>query len=234
MELVPTPGLPLVVVPIVAGSGSEVSHTASFIELHSQTKLDIKEKSVAALFVVVDPVLLTACPTSVATDTTPILAAVNHVLTTINAETVVHLKPTSPVRTSGLIDRCIRQFQDTQADSLTTDFVCKYLEYASSNNLRRQDCAGFFFDDGNVYVFSAEMIRGGGQFGKTIDRVTIDREQNIEMDDWFDLWIALKVMERREEPSTRPLQPHPCFLAFLLRRLPAIHLSSHALIVVSH
>ena len=65
MDLVPTAGLPLVVVPTVAGSGSEVSHTASFIDLKTQTKLGINGKNVAALCVVLDPVLLTACPASV-------------------------------------------------------------------------------------------------------------------------------------------------------------------------
>ena len=65
MDLVPTAGLPLVVAPTVAGSGSEVSHTASFIDLKTQTKLGINGKNVAALFVVLDPVLLTACPASV-------------------------------------------------------------------------------------------------------------------------------------------------------------------------
>ena len=65
MDLVPAPGLPLVVIPTVAGSGSEVSHTASFIDLKTQTKLGINGKNVAALFAVLDPVLLAACPASV-------------------------------------------------------------------------------------------------------------------------------------------------------------------------
>ena len=65
MNLVPAPGLPLVVIPTVAGSGSEVSSTASFIDPKTQTKLGINGRNVAALFAVLDPVLLTACPASV-------------------------------------------------------------------------------------------------------------------------------------------------------------------------
>ena len=41
------------------------------------------------------------------------------------------------------------------------------------------------------------MVRSGEQFGKNIERVILDREQNIEVDDWFDLWLADKVLERR-------------------------------------
>ncbi len=136
-------------------------------------------------------------PPQLATDTTPTLEVLRHVLHEITADTVVLLQPTSPIRSSGLIDRCIRQFQDKQADSLATGFVCKYQEYALGDNSRRQDRAGFFYDDGNIYVLRAAMLRGGELFGENIERVTIDREQNIEIDDLFDLWLAEKVLERR-------------------------------------
>ena len=87
-------------------------------------------------------------PPQLATDTTPTLHVLKHALNHVSADIVVLLQPTSPIRSSGLIDRCIRQFQDTQADSLATGFMCKYQEYALDNNLRRQDRAGFFYDDG--------------------------------------------------------------------------------------
>lgn len=136
-------------------------------------------------------------PPHLAADATPTIAVLQHILTVINADVIVILQPTSPIRSPGLIDRCIRQFRDAKADSLATGFICKYQEYALSKTMRRQDRAGFFYDDGNVYVLRAEMVRSGEQFGKNIERVNLDREQNIEVDDWFDLWLADKVLERR-------------------------------------
>ena len=136
-------------------------------------------------------------PPHLAADTTPTIAVLQHILAVINADVIVILQPTSPIRSPGLIDRCIRQFRDAKADSLATGFICKYQEYALSKKMRRQDRAGFFYDDGNVYVLRAEMVRSGEQFGKNIERVILDREQNIEVDDWFDLWLADKVLERR-------------------------------------
>ena len=136
-------------------------------------------------------------PPQLATDTTPTSHVLKHALDHVSADIVVLLQPTSPIRSSGLIDRCIRQFQDTQADSLATGFMCKYQEYALDNNLRRQDRAGFFYDDGNVYVLRASMVSAGEQFGEKIERVLLDREQNIEVDDFFELWLAEKVLERR-------------------------------------
>ena len=144
-------------------------------------------------------------PPQLATDTTPTLHVLKHALNHVSADIVVLLQPTSPIRSSGLIDRCIRQFQDTQADSLATGFMCKYQEYALDNNLRRQDRAGFFYDDGNVYVLRASMVSAGEQFGEKIERVLLDREQNIEVDDFFELWLAEKVLERRSAGNPSPI-----------------------------
>ena len=144
-------------------------------------------------------------PPQLATDTTPTLEVLQHVLSKITADIVVLLQPTSPIRSSGLIDRCIRQFQEKQADSLATGFMCKYQEYALDNNLRRQDRAGFFYDDGNIYVLRGAMVHAGEQFGENIERVTIDREQNIEVDDFFDLWLVEKVLERRSANQSGPI-----------------------------
>ena len=143
-------------------------------------------------------------PPQLATDTTPTLHVLKHALNHVSADIVVLLQPTSPIRSSGLIDRCIRQFQDTQADSLATGFMCKYQEYALGNNLRRQDRAGFFYDDGNVYVLRAAMVSAGEQFGEKIEHVLLDREQNIEVDDFFELWLAEKVLERRSAGNPSP------------------------------
>ena len=143
-------------------------------------------------------------PPQLATDTTPTLHVLKHALDHVSADIVVLLQPTSPIRSSGLIDRCIRQFQDTQADSLATGFMCKYQEYALGNNLRRQDRAGFFYDDGNVYVLRAAIVSAGEQFGEKIERVLLDREQNIEVDDFFELWLAEKVLERRSAGNPSP------------------------------
>ena len=143
-------------------------------------------------------------PPQLATDTTPTLHVLKHALNHVSADIVDLLQPTSPIRSSGLIDRCIRQFQDTQADSLATGFMCKYQEYALDNNLRRQDRAGFFYDDGNVYVLRASMVSAGEQFGEKIERVLLDREQNIEVDDFFELWLAEKVLERRSAGNPSP------------------------------
>ena len=55
---------------------------------------------------------------------------------------------------------------------------------------------GFFYDDGNVYVIKADLIRSGDRYGKKIGRKIISRWENQEIDDEFDFWIAENILNR--------------------------------------
>lgn len=141
-------------------------------------------------------------PADLATDEATTEAVMQHALRVIPADTLVLLQPTSPVRDDDLIDRCVRRFLDEGADSLATGFVCKYVEYGK-NQLRRQEIEGFFYDDGNLYISRADLVRGGDRYGARMLRESIGREQNIDIDDEFDLWMAEKILERRIERRGR-------------------------------
>lgn len=137
-----------------------------------------------------------ARPPELARDETPTLPVLQQVFTQIPAEVMVVLQATSPIRDPGLIDRCIDRFLETGADSLATGFICKYTEYGT-NHLPRQAIPGFFYNDGNVYVIRAELLRRGDRHGTRIERMLIDREQNVEIDEEFDFWLAEQVLKKR-------------------------------------
>lgn len=139
-------------------------------------------------------------PPELATDEATTLSVLQQVLNNIPADIVVVLQATSPIRDAGLIDRCIERFLETKADSLATGWICKYVEYGR-NTLRRQDIPGFFYDDGNVYVINADLIRAGDQYGRRIEQMLTDREQNIDVDEPFDLWLAEQVLLKRQVPQ---------------------------------
>jgi len=65
MDKVLQPGLSVVLLPTTAGSGSEVTATASFIDRTTNSKLGINGRYVGCLFSILDPRLLTSCPASV-------------------------------------------------------------------------------------------------------------------------------------------------------------------------
>lgn len=137
-------------------------------------------------------------PAALATDEATTLSVLQHALTHIPADAVVLLQATSPIRDADLIDRCIRQFVGSGADSLATGFRCTHTAYGSPENARRrQEIEGFFYDDGNVYVIKAERVQAGDRCGTRIEHVITDREQQIDIDDAFDLWIAEQVLKRR-------------------------------------
>ena len=135
-------------------------------------------------------------PPKLATDEATGLPVLQHALKKIDADVVVLLQCTSPVRDDGLIDYCIRRFLETKADSLATGFICNLYEWGTYS-ARRQDLTGFFHDDGNVYVIKGELIKEGTLWGKKMERVLIDKDQNSEIDDEFDLWLNEQILRKR-------------------------------------
>jgi CMP-N-acetylneuraminic acid synthetase len=135
-------------------------------------------------------------PPELARDETSTLAVLEHAVKHIACDIVVLLQATAPIRTSGLIDECIREFKAKEYDSLATGFYCTYVEYGK-NEKRRQDIKGFFYDDGNIYIMRADLLRKGDRYGTNIGRKVISRWENIDIDDEVDFWIAEKVLQER-------------------------------------
>jgi alcohol dehydrogenase len=62
MDKVQKAGVPVVLLPTTAGTGSEVTKTASFIDLKENRKLGINGRFVGCEFSILDPVLTLSCP----------------------------------------------------------------------------------------------------------------------------------------------------------------------------
>jgi CMP-N-acetylneuraminic acid synthetase len=135
-------------------------------------------------------------PPELATDEASSISVIQHVLSKIQADIVVLLQVTSPIRNNDIIDTCIKKFQESGVDNLATGFVCKFMEYGTYAQ-RRQEIKGFFYDDGSVYVIKSEFIRNGKMFGEKVERIITTREQNVEIDDEFDFWVAEQVLLKR-------------------------------------
>ena len=135
-------------------------------------------------------------PKRLATDRADTLSVLQHVLSRIESDAAVVLQPTSPVRNTGRIDSCIRRFKKTGADNLATGFICKFKEYGTYDK-RRQDIKGFFYDDGNVYIIKSALIRHGNRYGGKTERMITTRQENVEIDDEFDFWLAEQALVKR-------------------------------------
>lgn len=135
-------------------------------------------------------------PEKLATDTATTISVLQHVLKKIEADIVVLLQPTSPIRINNLIDRAIKRFLDSGADSLATGFICHDYQWGMFNNLPRQQLKGWFYDDGNVYVHKAAHLKEGKWFGEKREKMIIDRYYNFEIDDEIDFLIVETLMKK--------------------------------------
>ncbi len=63
-------------------------------------------------------------PVALASDEATTLSVLQDLLLKIDADIVVLLQCTSPVRNPGLIDQCIDKFRKSDADALATGFLC--------------------------------------------------------------------------------------------------------------
>lgn len=136
-------------------------------------------------------------PSELAGDDVSVLSVLSHAAKETKADYVVLLQPTSPIRDHGLIDDCIREFLGKKADSLATGFICNYKPYGTEKAPTRQLIKGFFYDDGNVYVLKSGLVHRGLKIGHKAVKKIISKEQNLEIDDETDFFIAEKVLEKR-------------------------------------
>jgi len=131
-----------------------------------------------------------------ATDTSPIIDTLKDLVNKIPCDTVVLLQATSPIRSPHLIDLCIKTYQTLDVDSVATGFECKFKPYGT-NVKRRQDYKGFMYDDGSIYVINADIIRQGKLFTDKVKVINTSREENVEIDDDYDFWLAEQILKKR-------------------------------------
>ena len=141
-------------------------------------------------------------PAALATDEATTIAVMTHVAAEVpDASTFIVLQPTSPLRDNGLIDACVATYEKGGYSNLATGYWCKYQEFGSHNNTRRQDSKGFFYDDGSVYILPRTLVEEGLWYGNNICRQVIARHQNYEIDDEVD-FVVLEALMRRYGATT--------------------------------
>ena len=136
-------------------------------------------------------------PDELAADHSSTFDVLRHALEKIPAELIVLLQATSPIRKTTIVDECIERFLSSGADSLATGWMCYYRPYAAALPINRQERKGFFYDDGNIYIFKAKNIKDGKPYGEKHEFVYTDREQSIDINDEFDFWLAEQVLQKR-------------------------------------
>ncbi|MDR1309649.1 MAG: hypothetical protein LBL95_07125, partial [Deltaproteobacteria bacterium] len=105
----------------------------------------------------------------------------------------VLLQATSPVRREGLIDRTVSAFRAGDNDSMSTGWM--QLQYPPHGvEHRRQDIRSVFVNDGSVIALRAANLREGSLFGRKAGTLVTSREENVDIDEEFDFWLAGQIL----------------------------------------
>jgi len=150
-------------------------------------------------------------PPEFATDTAPTVLVLIHVVEKLklqeayDADIVVTLEPTSPLRTCHLIDQCIEEMINSDADSVISVVrtsslignVCDgKFEYLIKNQpRRRQDREPLYRESSAVYVTKTEtLLKHNSVLGKNLHGVIAGEDESKDINSELDFVIAEAVM----------------------------------------
>ncbi|MDR2947219.1 MAG: acylneuraminate cytidylyltransferase family protein [Candidatus Adiutrix sp.] len=134
-----------------------------------------------------------ARPAELAADDIISRDVIAHALKATGAAHSVLFQATSPVRSPGLTDRVITAFTSGEWESMATGF--NYALYPPHGvEHRRQDISSVFVNDGSVIVSTAATVLAGSLFGKRAGTLVTTREENVDIDEPFDFWLAEQVL----------------------------------------
>jgi CMP-N-acetylneuraminic acid synthetase len=164
-------------------------------------------------------------PSSLAQDDTPMLAVVRHAVDEIsrsgwNAELIVLLQPTSPLRTPDHIRCAVEMLRTSGADSvvavveiprhLSPDYVMRidgdvlkpFLPEGARIS-RRQDARPAYSRDGTVYAFRRSTLeRFGNIYGDNCRPLVIDPRDSLSIDSPDDWRNAERILTQREQEQS--------------------------------
>jgi len=151
-------------------------------------------------------------PVELAKDDTRCLLVIQHAVKYMEEDeghkldVVVVLQPTSPLRSEKYIDEAVEKLLRTGADSVVT--VCKVKHHpfwsftAKGDRLypfseegitisRRQDLPEIYAVNGAVYAVRRDVLfEQNSIFGRNIRAVVMPYEESVDIDDYFDLFVA--------------------------------------------
>lgn len=151
-------------------------------------------------------------PAELAKDDTPSLKVIQHAVKYIEdiehcvLDVIVILQPTSPLRNEKCIDAVVEKIMRTGADSVVTVCSVKQHPYWNftikrdrifpliSNDIkpsRRQDLPEMFAPNGAVYVVRRDVLFNQNSIlGKDTRALVMPVEESVDIDDYFDWFIA--------------------------------------------
>ena len=157
-------------------------------------------------------------PAALASDEAPAIGYVEHALAEVEEqlrfEAIVILQPTSPFRSGGDIDACVRHLRATDADSVVTvmevehaihplkmktmdgDRLLPFVEEERGRRMAHQ-LPRVFVRNCAVYASRRAIIDAGDVIGPDCRGIVMPRERSVDINDELDFLFAEFLWERR-------------------------------------
>lgn len=137
-------------------------------------------------------------PGELAKDNVPDAHVLKHALETIGGEHIVLLRPTSPIRHNGIIDKCIKVYEQSGADSFVAGFLNKEYEAFSRSFTYSQKEPGWFQNSGCCEIHRSEVILSGKPYGEKQLKYEVPEIYNYEIDTELELIMVEALMKHLE------------------------------------
>jgi CMP-N,N'-diacetyllegionaminic acid synthase len=135
-------------------------------------------------------------PPELATDDSTTLDVIRHHMG--NADVVVLLQPTSPIRGERSIDKAITCFEKEQCDTLATGYMSTHYGWGVKPHGPRQKKEAFFKDTGSIFIFKREVIESNRWIGDKPYQMITPPMYNLDIDDESDFWAAEGIIAHRD------------------------------------
>jgi len=132
----------------------------------------------------------------------------------LEVENLIVLQATSPIRESGLVDNCIKAFENSGRTSLITvsdciqhPFDCVIIdedkvEYLTNfdEGTNRQNYRKFYFITGSIYIAKTSMIRKERRLmNESTYCYLTSKKQSVDINDELDWIIAQSILEHAHD-----------------------------------
>jgi CMP-N-acetylneuraminic acid synthetase len=124
-------------------------------------------------------------------------------------ENIILLQPTSPIRSKGLIDQCIKTYEKLNKSTLVGISECSQhpyemftlkegkLDFVNNTNTRRQEYPNYYFTTGSVYIAKTNYLKSQKRFFDEDSAFhLVTSEEAIDVDTEFDLELASFLLNR--------------------------------------
>lgn len=134
-------------------------------------------------------------PSELSTDTTTLTEVMQYIVNKYSCENVVILRPTSPIRINGIIDKCINSYRKYNLNSLMTGFINKERPWFTHEDEPSQLVDGWFQGDGCVEITSSNILKVGKTYGKIRAKYKTSDMYNHEIDTELDFVMIEAIMK---------------------------------------